>query len=257
MKKSIIALTVVVILTMTAALVSPAFAGGSDPVIFDLTVENPVMAGKEGKLCMTWSGEEEGTSGYDAEEKAWKLENTKTIPGWQGGYEEFKYPEDMTPAFEDYQYCVITYKTVGMHGLIEGEGENKIGLNGDGAVTIHEGLEPSDEYTNAVISTEDFEGTTKIIIVMNAHSGGDLEPGCKILIKYIAFFATKAEAEAFDGTTYVPSQTPETSENGGDGGKTNADTGDAAIVSGAIVLCAAAAVVAAVSKICTNQSKML
>ncbi|MBP0989794.1 MAG: hypothetical protein J5874_01250 [Oscillospiraceae bacterium] len=256
MKKSIIVFAVVMIMAMTAALFSPVFAGGSDPVIFDLTVENPVVAGKEGKLCMTWSGEERGTSGYDADEKAWKLENTKTIPGWQGGYEEFKYPEDMTPDFEVYQYCVITYKTVGMHGLIEGEGENKIGLNGDGAVTIHDGLEPSDEYTNAVISTEDFEGTTKIIIVMNAHSGGNLEPGCQILIKYIAFFATKTEAEAFDGTKDVPLPAPET-ENGGESGKTNADTSDAAMISGAIVLCAAAAVVVAVSKICTNQSKML
>ncbi|MBP0989795.1 MAG: DUF4148 domain-containing protein, partial [Oscillospiraceae bacterium] len=110
MKKSLIALAVVVILTMTAALVAPCFAATPEPIIFDLTVENPVLPGANGYLGMTWSGAKRGTSGYDAEEKAWKLESTKKIPGWQGGYEEFKFSEVVGELDfeEDYQYCVIT-----------------------------------------------------------------------------------------------------------------------------------------------------
>ena len=218
MKKSLIALAVVVILTMTVALVAPCFAENAEPIIFDLTVENTNLPGANGMLGMTWSGAKRGTSGYDAEEKAWKLESTKKIPGWNGGYEEFKFSEVVGELDfeEDYQYCVITYKTAGMHGLIEDEdgnslGENKVGINGDGAATIfEEGLEPSDEYVNGIIPTEDFGTTHKVIIVANAWSGGDMDPGAKVFIKYIAFFATKAEAEAFDGTK--DASKPETSE---------------------------------------------
>ena len=277
MKKSLIALAVVMILAMTAALVAPCFAATPEPIIFDLTVEDTNLPGANRQLGKTWDGAKRGTSGYDAEEKAWKLETTKKIPGWQGGYEEFKFAEVVGELDfeEDYQYCVITYKTAGMHGLLEDEdgnslGENKVGINGDGAATIfEEGLEPSDEYVNGIIPTEDFGTTHKIIIVANAWSGGDMEPGAKVFIKYIAFFATKAEAEAFDGTKDASSQTPEASEpeasapeasetevsetensqaGGNEGGKPNTNTSDVAMISGAIVLCAAAAVVVAVSK---------
>ena len=219
MKKSLIALAVVVILAMTAALITPCFAADAEPIIFDLTVENTVLPGANGYLGLSWSGAKRGISEYDATEKAWKLENTKKIPGFQEGYEEFKFSE--IPGYEEidfevYKYFVLTYKTVNMITLDPDNaeaGEDKVWLNGDGAVTILEdGFDPSDEYTNGVCSTEDFDPTHKIIVGIQAYSGGDLEPGAQIFIKYMAFFATEEEARAFDGTNDTSSQTPDTSE---------------------------------------------
>ena len=234
----------------------------AEPIILDLTVENPEVGGKNGKLGKTWGGDNVGTSAYDSDAQAWKLENTVAIGGWSGGFEEFKYgPVIGEVDYDTYAYCVITYKT---NNMTAESGERKIEIKGQGASTILEDpLDPSEgEYTSAVISTEDFGTTDRIVIVMNAWSGGELAPGAQTFVKYIAFFASEEAANEFVESldlTEPESSEPETSEpetsepegsedSGEESGKEGADTGDVAMISGAILLCAAAGVVAVISK---------
>ena len=199
MKKILaVVLCLAIALTLSVVMMITAYAG-NDPIIFDLTVENPVMGGTKGFLAQVWSGNNVGTSGYDAQEKAWKFENTVAIDSWSGGYEEFDFPEAID--YKTYKYCAVSYKTVNMASE---QGERKVGFHGDGGGQVGDhAIRAISEgkYTKVIFNTEEsFKDivNTKFIISMQTWDSCELAPGAQLFVKYIAFFATKEEAKVFE-----------------------------------------------------------
>ena len=254
--KKILAVLIAVVLAF-AALSCVAFAD-TEPIVYDFTSENASPKPFSGTVGHCWDGLPGGTSSFDATEKAWKLEITKAFSGsWQGCYEVIHTGGEID--FSTYQYIAICYK----ENFPEGQGPL---LNKDGAAHVEYLSEGKGAYGTTILKTA-LLGQGNDQIIFNLSSQGDeagLAEGSTMWIKYVAFFATKAEAEAFDIEAYNGAAEPQTSEpevsepevsepeasepENSEAEKPNTNTSDVAIISGAILLCAAAATVVAVSR---------
>ena len=259
--KKILAVLFAVVLAF-AALSCVAFAD-AEPIVYDFTSENASPKQFSGTVGHCWDGLPAGTSSFDATEKAWKLEVTKDYSGaWAGCYEVIRTGGEID--FSTYLYIAICYK----ENFPEGQGPI---LNKDGAAHVEYLPDGKGAYGTTILKTA-LLGQGNDQIIFNLTNQGDetgLAAGSTMWIKYVAFFATKAEAEAFDIEAYNGSAAPEASQpeasepeasqpeaseaetsevENSQSEKPNTNTSDVAIISGAILLCAAAATVVAVSR---------
>jgi len=282
MKKSLISLAIVLVLSMVAALFVPTFAAKSDALVIDWSsADNNTIWPAAGDLPVTWSGTPCGTSSFDATEGAWKMESTMKLYSWQGGYISIHVDID----WSEYKYMKFCYKTANMPD----ENDNPevfgyVGLCGTGAVGITDPLPLSNgAFSEVVVSTEKFGSTTDLIPNWCNAGVTSVDAGATMWVKYIAFFKTEAEANSFDlkdwnGDLYgaqeestpessapessapesstPESSTPESSapesskpeSSKPESSKPSADTGHGTVIGAAVMMFAAAAAVVAISK---------
>lgn len=283
MKKSLISLAIVLVLSMVAALFVPTFAAKSDALVIDWSsADNNTIWPAAGDLPITWAGTPCGTSSFDATEGAWKMESNIKTWSWQGGYISINMPD---VDWSEYKYMKFSYKTAN----IPDENDNPdtygyVGFCGTGCVAISDPIPLSTgAYSEVVISTERF-GATQDIILSWCNSGlTSVDAGATMWVKYIAFFKTEAEANSFDlkdwnGDLYgaqeestpessapessaPESSTPESSapessapesskpeSSKPESSKPSADTGHGTVIGAAVMMFAAAAAVVAISK---------
>ena len=237
MKKILaIVLCLAIALTSAIAMSVSAFAAAK-PVVFDYTVSNDANTFYPdlGALKYQWGAADAGTSAYDASEEAWVLATNIALPQWATAYDHI-WNGSYTGVVDwsTYKYMAVYYKTAGGADV-------HFAFMDDGAAQVVE-LPAQSSYGKQVFSTEGFTDAVdevgyQILPGICNYAEADEPAGAKLAIKYIAFFETKAEADNF----VLGETVPTTGEN--ESGKTNTNTSDTAIISGAIVLCAAAATV--------------
>ena len=267
-------------LTSAVAMMITAFAD-ADPIVWDYTKSEPTGL-VPGPPTHNWGAMVTGETTYDANEKAIRINDGKKLTTGDQAYALINDNDQPLVDWYVYKYMAICYKTVAIN---ETTGFYIMTDGGSGFVTLPAS---PDSYTKLVVNTNEGDGLGSHIGMSEAQFGGVsmclswwcpdekiAEGGTGYFIKYIAFFETEAEAKAFDIEAFEPEASepeasepeasepeasepevsePEVSEvensqaGGNEGNKPNTNTRDVAIISGAILLCAAAGVVAVISK---------
>ena len=267
MKKGLIALAIMLVALLTVSVLTPAFAANPTDCI--------VLSAASANVGIGWAGEgatEEVKGvfiGYSAASVEYDAatNSVKFVGGGTAGepgnmYIQFFAQADGTYDVKnkDYPYMAYSFKTENAgDGLYLHEGEG--GLGSDAPVG------QVNDFTKVV-------GSSPASYIISQDLGVNLNMKCvdyaagvkdvAVYIQYIAFFKTLEDANAFDYAEWLGVAEPETSEpeasepeasepeasevENSESEKPNTDTSDIAMISGAVVLCAAAAVVAFSSK---------
>ena len=263
MKKFLVTVLAVLFAMSSFAIVSFA----AEPIVVDFT-DPDICAAME--LCDTgaWAATSLATGSYDETEDAFKIEFTQTMGQWKSLYFEISNYAKMDKS----QYGLIGYyykasgfgELSGPCGMSDGGagiGDRKIDMN-------------TDTYKWVTWTTESFAGERIIPSIYS--EGSEVPAGAVYYLKAVVLFPDQAAFDAFDIDAYLGNGTsepetsepaasepetsepaasePETSEpaasepENSEAEKPNTNTSDVAIISGAILLCAAAATVVAVSR---------
>ena len=269
----------------------------SDPIIFNYTVDNDpdTCYPDGGNFLYNWGSSVAGPSAYDADEQAWVMTSEVALGQYATAYDHiWNGSYTSVVDWNTYKYIVFVYKTAG------GNETQHYPIMDDGAAAVYDLPASDDGYSKYVASTDAFHDADgevgyQILPGICNYGADGSEAGVSLAIKYIAFFATEEEANAYDfGIAEPETSEPETSEpetsepetsepetsepetsepetsepetsepetsepetsepegseeSGEESGKEGADTSDVAMISGAILLCAAAGVVAVISK---------
>ena len=290
--KKLLAILITVAMLASVAVLFPAYAD-NDPIVFGYTAAYKDVAGYPSEDNDSYK------TGYDADSDSLKM--TPKLSGLGSVYFGSGY-ENLVVDTTVYKFIKVCYKVNTEKGVPGAENGGQVfavqfgnavwsgarlewGISDEAAsgfkslvvdmtdknATIggvnqvnHEGAIDDWEEFPAIHS----EGGTTMSFVIADLGSSALKKTDEVFVKYVAFFATKAEADAFDidaanepevsepasepasePETSEPASEPETSQpENSESEKPNTNTSDIAIISGAVLLCAAAAVVAVVSK---------
>ncbi|MBP0990878.1 MAG: hypothetical protein J5874_06860 [Oscillospiraceae bacterium] len=284
MKKLLaIVLCLAIALTAAIAMSVSAFAD-ADPIVWDYSIEDTTgIPFRDNAVVQNWGAKITGEAKYDANEKAFAIIDGEGLKAWQSAYANINTycldPENGDQPLADwsvYKWIVVCYKTVDINGV------TSFAITADGALAFTALPASPDSYNKLVLDAinggvgDNVSGIGSgagagqfggVNMNFGWYSSSDIETGgTGIYLKYIAFFATKAEAEAFDFDSYNATEpsdpTPDTSEpetsepetsepnqtENSEAEKPNTNTSDVAMISGAVLLCAVAAAVVVVSK---------
>ncbi len=225
MKKGIISLAIV--LAMVVSMFVPAFAADAvEPLVIDYANFEDREAYPIGEpKDHNWAGTAKavaGTSAYDAEEGAWKIEMTGVLSNDQhvadaatsysgNVLSTVTLPADLTA----YTHYVLVYKTVS--GAEDGVASYKFRNAGGSTGVVFEG---ADDYTNGVTAIPAGGMTGFTLWFSNSegesgHAGNGAENGALrpvngdiYYIAAIAFFASEGEANTFDLATWREENAP-------------------------------------------------
>ncbi|MBP0990462.1 MAG: hypothetical protein J5874_04735 [Oscillospiraceae bacterium] len=280
MKKGLIALAIMLVAILTVSVLTPAFAA--------YEMDCVVLSGASADVGIGWAGEgatveakglfigyNAGSVEYDEATKSVKFYGAGNANEAGGFYVQFFAAVDGTydVKHSDYPYMAFCYKTENANdGLYVQQGEGGLGSAAPAGQV--------NEFTKVVGSSPDSYIISQDLGVNLNMKCVDYAAGVKdtvVYFQYIAFFKTEADANAFDydawlngGETSEPEASepeasepeasePETSEpevsepeasevENSESEKPNTNTSDVAMISGAILLCAAAAVAVTVSR---------
>ena len=279
MKKGLIALAIMLAAILTVSVLTPAFAADEMDCV--------VLSGASADVGIGWAGEgatveakglfigyNAGSAEYDEATKSVKFFGAGNANEPGGFYVQFFAAVDGTYNVKhaDYPYMAFCYKTENANdGLYVQEGEGGLGSAAPAGQV--------NEFTKIV-------GSSPASYIISQDLGVNLNMKCVdyaagvkdtvVYFQYIAFFKTEADANAFDYNAWLGGETsepevsepeasepetsepevsePETSEvensesGSNEGNKPNTNTSDIAMISGAVLLCAAAAVAVTVSR---------
>ena len=274
MKKGLIALAIMLAAILTVSVLTPAFAADEMDCV--------VLSGASADVGIGWAGEgatveakglfigyNAGSAEYDEATKSVKFFGAGNADEPGGFYVQFFAAVDGTYNVKhaDYPYMAFCYKTENANdGLYVQQGEAGLGSAAP-AGQVNESTKVVGAAPASYIISQDLGVNLNMKCV-------DYAAGVKdtvVYFQYIAFFKTEADANAFDYNAWLGGETsepevsepeasepetsePETSEpetsqaENSESEKPNTNTSDIAMISGAVLLCAAAAVAVTVSR---------
>lgn len=281
MKKGLITLAVILALVMTMAIMAPAFAKAND---FDCIIASPKMQGVDA----TWAGQTADTGalfeGYNAgaielTEDGYIKYSLATNPLYMQLY---PYKDEWKVSNETYPYFCVSLKIEGAADTVMVHIEE--GVEGDPAYGTTDGFVKKIGMLPATSGLDFIEAGGKIVNLKKTnvkvvdYEAQTLE-GVTVYVEYFGYFKTEADAQAFDYAAWLEankanlkgdnapessapesstpesstpesstpeSSTPESSKP--ESSKPSADTGHGTLVSGAVMVFAAAAAVVVLSK---------